>query len=220
MKADNERLIQKHPISYFELLPYDVFDHLVINSKMSATDLLHLCESSDELNEKCYHRDDQLFERVLKLTYGVQELYAPASEVIPFIETKQWDNILKYMLAPSRALMDYEKGGVDLVIPDVYMDVIKNVLGNLYDVFNPMFIVLQYMNNKDSLGAIADLHISTTELPDIDDNGMINGNVKILALLKPYPKAPEHARLLVNGILMDNKMQAKFDDYYKNHLIT
>lgn len=55
----------------FENLPYDVFVLMVENGKLQGRDLIGLCVSNSKINQKCNHRDQEIFKRLLKKDFGV-----------------------------------------------------------------------------------------------------------------------------------------------------
>jgi len=55
----------------FENLPYDVFALLVETGQLQGQDLIGLCLSNTKIDQKCNHRDQEIFKRLLKKDFGV-----------------------------------------------------------------------------------------------------------------------------------------------------
>jgi alpha-tubulin suppressor-like RCC1 family protein len=52
-------------------LPYDIFVYLIMTGRLTGKDLLAMCVSSPAINEKCNHRDQELFRNLLQREFGV-----------------------------------------------------------------------------------------------------------------------------------------------------
>lgn len=53
-------------------LPYDIFVKIILDNKeIRGKNLLSLCLSSEDINAKCNHRDQDLFRRLLESDFGI-----------------------------------------------------------------------------------------------------------------------------------------------------
>ena len=60
--------------SYFESIPYEIFKHSILSGDLSSKDFLALCCNNHNIETKCEHNNQEIFQALLERDYGISIL--------------------------------------------------------------------------------------------------------------------------------------------------
>lgn len=192
--------------SYLQLLPCDVFNHLIVSTKLSATDFLNLYNSSDIIKQKCNHKIDVLLNQILTQTYEIHIPHMMPFECLKYVETTIWNKYTPTTIARSIFRPKYVNGSYDYVIPDSVFHMVANRYQMDVHKFIKMFYNVEYELYEAHLG-------NKQSIVD-------NSKIPIIAELKPVKfKTNIHVRYLVGDIILQHNFIIHLkNQYYINNL--
>ena len=201
--------------SYLQLLPYDVFNYLIVSTKLSAKDFLNLYNSPDIIKQKCNHKIDLLLDQILTQTYEIQIPYMMAFECLKYVETTIWDKYTPITIARSIFRTKYVNGLYDYVIPDSVFYMVANKYQMDIRKFVTLFYNVEY--------GMYEPHLGNKQLIGNNSNNNSNNNsskIPIIAQLKPAKfKTNIHVRYLVGDIILKHNFLIHLkNQYYINNL--
>ena len=69
-------------------LPYDLFVNMVLRQEIMGKDLISLCLTNEDMNERCNYRDEFVFKRLLEIEYMIRNAKNPRELYVELSMTK------------------------------------------------------------------------------------------------------------------------------------